>query len=55
MKFCKKCHRMKSGKLVNPNNLGKYCNCEGGMIISDDVLSRMRTRASGVVTMSLQR
>ena len=50
MKFCKKCHRMRVGKLVNPNNVNRHCNCDGDMFLSNDVLSRIRAENSNVTS-----
>ena len=33
MKFCKKCHKIRVVKIVNPNNVNRHCVCEGDRML----------------------
>ena len=47
MKFCKKCHKIRMVKLVNPNNVYRQCICDVYVFLSNDVLSRIRVEKLG--------
>ena len=57
MKFCGKCHKMKVKKVTNPNNLNRFCHCDpdAGTLLSESVLSRMRSSAPGIITRSIRK
>ena len=50
MKFCKKCHKIRMVKLVNPNNVYRQCICDGDVFLSNDVLSRIRVENLNVIS-----
>ena len=57
MKFCGKCHKMKVKKIINPNNLTRFCHCDpnGSGLFSEDVLSRMRSEAQSVTNRTFRK
>ena len=47
-KFCKKCHKIKVEKIINPNDICRFCRCgtDGNpVLISNEGLSRMRVES----------